>query len=73
MSAFYFDALNLFNTPVGDSLSVRISASRGLKQASFFYSLNGHHHLVGGPFPQWVITTSITASVMMAIRWRRPP
>jgi len=30
-----------FNTPSGDSLSVRLSASRGLKQASFFYSLNG--------------------------------
>jgi len=30
-----------FNTPHGDSASVRLSASRGLKQASFFYSLNG--------------------------------
>ncbi len=30
-----------FNTPLGDSASVRLSASRGLKQASFFYSLNG--------------------------------
>ena len=30
-----------FNTPLGDSVSVRLSASRGLKQASFFYSLNG--------------------------------
>jgi flagellar hook capping protein FlgD len=30
-----------FNTPRGDSVSVRLSASRGLKQASFFYSLNG--------------------------------
>jgi len=30
-----------FNTPNGDSVSVRLSASRGLKQASFFYSLNG--------------------------------
>ena len=30
-----------FNTAHGDSASVRLSASRGLKQASFFYSLNG--------------------------------
>jgi hypothetical protein len=30
-----------FNTPRGDSASVRLSASRGLKQASLFYSLNG--------------------------------
>ena len=29
------------NTPSGDSTSVRISASRGLKQGTFFYSLNG--------------------------------
>ncbi len=39
----------------------------GFWALAFFYSLNGHHHLVGGPFPQWVITTSVTASVMMAI------
>jgi len=30
-----------FNSPAGDSTSVRLSASRGLKQATFFYSLNG--------------------------------
>ena len=30
-----------FNTPRGDSVSVRLSASRGLKTAAFFYSLNG--------------------------------
>jgi len=29
------------NTPSGDSTSVRLSASRGLKLASFFYSVNG--------------------------------
>ncbi len=29
------------NSPVGDSTSVRLSVSRGLKQASLFYSLNG--------------------------------
>jgi cytochrome c oxidase cbb3-type subunit 1 len=39
----------------------------GFWTLAFFYSLNGHHHLIGGPFPQWVITTSVTASVMMAI------
>jgi cytochrome c oxidase cbb3-type subunit 1 len=39
----------------------------GFWALAFFYSLNGHHHLVGGPFPQWVITTSVTASVMMVI------
>jgi cytochrome c oxidase cbb3-type subunit 1 len=39
----------------------------GFWSLAFFYSLNGHHHLIGGPLPQWVITTSVTASVMMVI------
>jgi hypothetical protein len=30
-----------FNTPYGDSTSVRVGAARGLKSASFLYSLNG--------------------------------
>ncbi|MDP2313598.1 MAG: cbb3-type cytochrome c oxidase subunit I [Pseudomonadota bacterium] len=34
---------------------------------AFFYSLNGMHHLVGGPIPTWMITTSIVASGMMVI------
>jgi len=36
-----FFADDNFNTPRGDSVSVRLSASRGLKQATFFYRLNG--------------------------------
>ncbi|HYQ88074.1 MAG TPA: hypothetical protein VEU09_00430, partial [Candidatus Binatia bacterium] len=36
-----FFATDNFNTPRGDTASVRLSASRGLKVASFFYSLNG--------------------------------
>ena len=39
----------------------------GFWSLAFFYSLNGHHHLIGAPMPQWVTTTSITASVMMVI------
>lgn len=39
----------------------------GFWALAFFYSLNGMHHLVGGPLPTWLITTSITASVMMVI------
>ena len=34
---------------------------------AFFYALNGMHHLVGGPLPTWMITTSIVASVLMFI------
>jgi len=36
-----FNGNDNFNTPRGDSVSVRLSASRGLKLATFFYSLNG--------------------------------
>lgn len=39
----------------------------GFWALAFFYSLNGMHHLIGGPLPTWMITTSITASVLMLI------
>jgi cytochrome c oxidase cbb3-type subunit 1 len=39
----------------------------GFWSLAFFYSLNGMHHLVGGPIPTWMVTTSIAASVLMFI------
>ena len=39
----------------------------GFWSLAFFYSLNGMHHLIGGPLPTWMITTSIVASVLMLI------
>jgi cytochrome c oxidase cbb3-type subunit 1 len=39
----------------------------GFWALAMFYSLNGMHHLVGGPLPTWMITTSIAASVLMFI------
>ena len=39
----------------------------GFWSLAFFYSLNGMHHLIGGPLPSWMITTSIVASLMMVI------
>lgn len=39
----------------------------GFWALAFFYSLNGIHHLIAGPMPTWMITTSITASIMMVI------
>jgi cytochrome c oxidase cbb3-type subunit I len=39
----------------------------GFWSLAFFYALNGMHHLIGGPLPQWMITTSIVASMMMVI------
>lgn len=34
---------------------------------ALFYSWNGMHHLIGGPFPAWMISASVVASVMMFI------
>jgi cytochrome c oxidase cbb3-type subunit 1 len=34
---------------------------------AFFYALVGMHHLIGGPVPEWMITTSIVASILMLI------
>ena len=39
----------------------------GFWSLAMFYSLNGMHHLVGGPLPTWMITTSIVASIFMFI------
>ena len=39
----------------------------GFWSLAFFYSLNGMHHLIGGPLPSWMIATSIVASVMMIV------
>lgn len=39
----------------------------GFWTLAFFYALNGMHHLIGGPLPTWMITTSVVASVLMII------
>jgi cytochrome c oxidase cbb3-type subunit 1 len=39
----------------------------GFWTLAFFYALNGMHHLIGGPIPEWMLTTSIVASVLMVI------
>lgn len=39
----------------------------GFWSLAFFYAWNGLHHLIGGPYPSWLITASVVASVMMFI------
>ncbi len=39
----------------------------GFWTLALFYSWNGMHHLIGGPFPSWLVSASVVASVMMFI------
>lgn len=39
----------------------------GFWSLAFFYAWNGMHHLIGGPFPAFLVTASVVASVMMVI------
>ncbi len=39
----------------------------GFWSLAFFYAWNGMHHLIGGPYPAWIISASIVASIMMFV------
>ncbi|MEX1114562.1 MAG: cbb3-type cytochrome c oxidase subunit I [Akkermansiaceae bacterium] len=39
----------------------------GFWSLAFFYAWNGMHHLIGGPYPAWLISISVVASVMMLV------
>ncbi|MGJ8678432.1 MAG: cbb3-type cytochrome c oxidase subunit I [Akkermansiaceae bacterium] len=39
----------------------------GFWSLAFFYAWAGMHHLIGGPFPAWLISASVVASVMMFV------
>lgn len=39
----------------------------GFWSLALFYSWNGMHHLIGGPFPAWMISAGVVASIMMFI------
>jgi len=39
----------------------------GFWSLALFYSWNGLHHLIGGPFPAWLVSASIVASIMMFV------
>ena len=39
----------------------------GFWALALFYSWNGMHHLIGGPFPAWMVSASVVASVMMFV------
>jgi cytochrome c oxidase cbb3-type subunit 1 len=39
----------------------------GFWALAFFYAWAGMHHLIGGPYPAWLISASVVASVMMFV------
>ena len=72
--------LGLWFTPIGlAAICTSCQRSLGVRSHSYylsvlgfwtlalFYNWNGFHHLVGGPFPAWMITISIVASVAVII------
>lgn len=77
---FAHNALGLWFTPVclaaayylipkviGKPIHSYYLSMVGFWSLAFFYAWNGMHHLIGGPFPAWLISASIAASVMMLI------
>lgn len=63
LAAIYYFIPKVLGRPV---FSYQLSLI-GFWALAFFYSLNGMHHLIGGPLPSWMIATSIVASLMMII------
>lgn len=61
-SAYYF-----IPKVVGRPVYSYYLSALGFWSLALFYSWNGMHHLIGGPFPAWLVTASIVASFMMVI------
>jgi len=77
---FGHNVLGLFFTPIGVGAAYYLIPKvigrpvhsyylsiLGFWSLAFFYSWNGMHHLIGGPFPAWLISASIVASFMMVV------
>jgi len=61
-SAYY-----LIPKVIGQPIHSYYLSAVGFWSLAFFYAWNGMHHLVGGPYPAWMISASIAASVMMVV------
>ena len=77
---FGHNVLGLFFTPIGLAAAYYLIPKvigrpvhsyylsiLGFWSLAFFYSWNGMHHLIGGPFPAWMISASVVASFMMVV------
>jgi cytochrome c oxidase cbb3-type subunit 1 len=61
-SAYYF-----IPKVIGKPIHSYYLSMVGFWSLAFFYAWNGMHHLIGGPFPAWLISISVVASVMMVV------
>ncbi len=77
---FAHNALGLWFTPVGlaaiyylipkvigKPIHSYYLSMVGFWGLAFFYAWAGMHHLIGGPYPAWLISASVVASVMMFV------
>ncbi len=61
-SAYYF-----IPKVIGKPIHSYYLSMVGFWSLAFFYAWNGMHHLIGGPFPAWLISVSVVASLMMFV------
>jgi cytochrome c oxidase cbb3-type subunit 1 len=61
-SAYYF-----IPKVIGKPIHSYYLSMVGFWSLAFFYAWNGMHHLIGGPFPAWLISMSVVASLMMFV------
>ncbi|HEY5792021.1 MAG TPA: cbb3-type cytochrome oxidase assembly protein CcoS [Chthoniobacterales bacterium] len=61
-AAFY-----LIPKVIGEPIHSYYLSLLGFWSLALFYSWNGMHHLIGGPFPAWMVSASVVASLMMFV------
>lgn len=60
-------AFYLIPKVIGEPIHSYYLSLLGFWSLALFYSWNGMHHLIGGPFPTWMVSASVVASIMMFV------
>ncbi len=63
LAAIYY----LIPKVIGKPIHSYYLSMTGFWGLAFFYAWAGMHHLIGGPYPAWLISASVVASVMMFV------
>ena len=63
LAAIYY----LIPKVIGKPIHSYYLSMTGFWALAFFYAWAGMHHLIGGPYPAWLISASVVASVMMFV------